>query len=41
MVATDGNREGTLSKVAARQIDGWGKITDSFVDSTVIRNRGE
>jgi hypothetical protein len=41
MVAANGNREGTLSEIAARQIDGWRKITDSFVDSTIISNRGE
>jgi hypothetical protein len=41
MVAADGNREGTLSKAAARQIDGQGKIADSFVDSTIISNKGE
>jgi hypothetical protein len=41
-VATDDDdREGTLRRVAARQIDGGGRITDLFVDSTVDPNRGE
>jgi hypothetical protein len=41
MVAADQNREGMLRRIAARKIGRKGKITDSFVDSSLISNREE